>query len=289
MRLSEVRERLNGIGQKLGVNVTVDSYGAKIQLDTLCPSPNLQSLRMDLPEGKGWGKSALEMVATEVREHATTYNEWKAEQRRYQNTTDYRYRRAKSEVRALALRAGLEHDEHGGTFRGDYFTLRVLDVAFKSSELKRCHASGNLLGLAEQERKRVYASSSQWKSSTRADVFVVGTNENGVPFAHQVPTGIRKLEEAMEWIWNGAKIIHRQGDVGLASGTLKNKAGEHVEAYRILDSHLFTGEIHVNGSMHVRNGILYHAKNQHPAIEVGPEFMRVVIARRSQRGMSSRD
>lgn len=149
-----------------------------------------------------------------------------------------------------------------------------------------------MLGLARQTRKRVYAHSSDWRFSERTDSFVVGENENGNPFLHQVPNHIVSLQEAWAWIWREAQIIARQGDIGIASSPLKHKEGEEddIAVGGGHSRHRFIGEIYQNGSLHVRSGFLVHTAGQHPPVYLdGSCWRRIVLARRSEVGMSSRD
>jgi hypothetical protein len=194
----------------------------------------------------------------------------------------------KADFFELAVKAGLHHDEHGGYGRGDNFDLQVIEYVWRKPDLRKYHASGRFIGFVKQERTRVYAKSSDWRPSSRIDKFVVGENENGVPFVHQVPSKVESLDEAMRWIWQGSDMEARQGDVAVTAGRLKHVEGEDADI-AIHDSHRFIGEVHINGAVHVRNGFLYHTREQHPTLYVGSEWKRIVIGRRSAKGMSSAD
>lgn len=188
----------------------------------------------------------------------------------------------------LCIRAGLEYDEHGGYGSGDYFDLGIIEFVHTKKDLAKYHATGDYLGLVTQSRTRVYAKSSDYRSSERKDRFLVGTNENGLPFVHQVSNNCRTLGDAVAWIWKGAAIEQRQGDVAITASPYKNVEGEEVDR-QILGSHWVIGEIKENGSTHVRNAFIYHTKDQHPPIYVGAEWKRIVLGRRSEKGMSSAD
>jgi len=196
-------------------------------------------------------------------------------------------------VHSMALNAGLADDWDGSSYcddRGDHFCLTVLD----SAEAPAYHAApGTVIGLVEQRRRRVYAKRSDWRKSDRSDFFVVGQNENGNAFLHQIPhTAAGSLAEAMNWIWSGAEIIARQGDVALAPSSLKRVDGEDgdVDVIGGHGRHRFIGEIYRNGSLHVRSGFLYHTAGQHPTIYLdGSCWRRIVIGRRSERRMSTAD
>lgn len=203
-------------------------------------------------------------------------------------------RAAARNARALKLagEAGLNCDEHGGYRHGsDSYSISVLDIADAKTpaKLREYHATGDMLLLVEEGRTRTYAKSSQWKASTRYDRYLVGRNENGIPFAHAVKTDIRTIAEALSWIWNGEKIIARQGDVATAESKQFTSPGQIVENYQIIDSHHIDGEIRKNGSLYARNAMLYHLKEQHPAIIVGSEWVKIVIGRRSTKSTSTAD
>jgi hypothetical protein len=194
-------------------------------------------------------------------------------------------------ARDLAIKAGLEHDEHGGYERGDYHTLHIIDIADRKSQLDRYFATGTLLILVKDVRNRVYSKSYMMNHgpSYREDTYLVGTNDNGIPFAHHVKDDIVTIAEAVDWIWQSNKILARQGDVAVAECKQFVSSGELVEDYVITDSHKFTGELKRNGSIYIRNGILYHEKDQHPVIFVGEEWVKVVIGRRSTKAPSTAD
>lgn len=198
---------------------------------------------------------------------------------------------ARELVAGIATDAGLRDDWDGHSWcdgRGDYHALTVLDY---SSDPGYIIGAGRLIGLVDQTRRRIYAKSSQFRRSDRSDKFLVGRNENGNPFAHQVPSAIASVAEAWNWIWGGAAIVARQGDIGLAPSNIKRVEGDEDDCPVAggHSRHRFIGETHQNGSLHVRHGFLYHEGEQHPTIYVGSEWMRVVVARRSERAMSTRD
>jgi hypothetical protein len=224
---------------------------------------------------------------------APTLKAWSKIQSKYRKSADYKARKIQRNILELANRAGLEYDEHGTVVRSngwgkDRFNLRVLDYVHKKKDLKHYHACGKCLALVEQTRVRTYAASSQFRYSDSRWVFIVGTNENGVPFCHQVPRHFGSLGDAMKWIWNGHKIDRRQGDVAITRSHLKHVRGE-VRNERLIDNHFIFAEVHDSQGTHIRNGFIYHEKDQHPPIYVGSEWKRVLIARRSAEGMSSAD
>lgn len=192
----------------------------------------------------------------------------------------------------LAEKTGLR-DTGNSTGRGDHFELYVVDVAFGSRSLKRYYAVGEVVGVVCQTRTRVYAKSSDFKQSIRRDYFLVGTNENGRPYRHQLPRHMQ-LGEVTSWIWSNADIIARQGDVAVAGCNLKYIEGEFMDTPVAggHSRHRFIGDVHFakNGNIFVKSGFLIHTGNQHPPIYLdGSCWRRIIIARRSERGMSSSD
>jgi hypothetical protein len=196
-------------------------------------------------------------------------------------------------VHTLALCAGLEDDWNGSSYcdgRGDHFCLTVKDAA----QAPFYHAApGTVIGLVEQKRRRIYAKRSDYRMCGRSDYFVVGENENGTAFLHQIPHTVGgSLTEAMGWIWQGAEIVARQGDIGIAPSSLKTVDGEEMDIAlgRGHSRHRFIGEVYVNGAVHVRSGFLVHTANQHPSIYLDAScWRRIVIGRRSERRMSTSD
>lgn len=196
-------------------------------------------------------------------------------------------------VHKMARRAGLSDNWDGSSYcdrAGDYFSLAVVDSARAPAH----HATPDTcIGLVEHQRRRIYSRSSTYKMSDRTDFYVVGQNENGNVFLHQVPaTTAGSLAEAMKWIWQGAEIIARQGDIAVAPSPLKHVDGEDadVDVFGGHSRHRFIGEVYRNGSLHVRSGFLYHTAGQHPTIYLdGSCWRRIVIGRRSERRMSTAD
>jgi hypothetical protein len=192
-------------------------------------------------------------------------------------------------LRKICFSLGLENGGFSWD-RGDSFSLEIIAIAYTPAQLRKHHATGSILGVVAQYRKRVYARSSKFKTSYRTDFFLVGKNENGNPFMHQVP-GALSVAYALEWIWKGAKIEERHGDIGIALCNLKNAEGESVD----MDipgtggSHRIFGEIREKGGLYARNAFIYHRKEQHPSLYIGSEWRRVVVGRRSAKGMSSAD
>lgn len=191
----------------------------------------------------------------------------------------------------LAQQATHNYDEHGGmSGRGDHWTTHVIDFVWKPAELLEMCASGNILALVLQNRTRVYAKSYKGRPSTRSDYYLVGTNENGVPFAHSIPPQ-STVREALAWIWDDNHIVARHGDVALANTDKMFKNFESVTGLTIIDNHQVSGDVHRNGSLYVCNAILHHTKNQHPDVHTpdSNKWYKIIIARRSTKSVSSRD
>jgi len=233
-------------------------------------------------------KNQQELIR-KIKESRPIFAEWEVIRKEWIKTLEYREWRRQKEIRALAIRAGLEVDEHGSYSEdGDTFYFDIHDYVWRKPELRKCHACGKYLAVVEVTRVRRYSNSSKYYPSIRRDLYLIGTNENVVPFCHQIPQEYKTISKALAWIWNWRAIEARQGDVAIVPSHLKHVKGQRNDI-RIVDSHRVEGEIYRNGSIHVRNARIYHTKKQHPDITVGDEWKLIVIGRRSQRGMSSAD
>lgn len=227
-------------------------------------------------------KTNLEKIKEKIEENKDLIDDWHEAWKHYTKTKKYRRRKKKDDFKKLALETDLEERPGNGYDRGDYYYLRVLDFVYKKKDLEKYHASGDMLGVVNQTRQRVYAKSSKWSPSERKFRYLVGRNENGNAFAHPIPNHIKTLKKAIDWIWDGNKIVDRQGDIAITPAPhLKNPPSAVEDDRRIIDSHRVEGEIYENGAMYVRNGKIYHSKGQHPEIEVGDDWMRILIARES--------
>ena len=131
---------------------------------------------------------------------------------------------ATSQQRTLKLARLADHffDEHGST-QGDYNTTKALDyVPPKKAELAPfMDMGGRGLGLIEITHKRVYSKSYRfygfgWAKSR----YVVGRNEAGTYFSHEVTDACDTVIQAIQWIWSdrGLEIVQRQGDIALIIG-----------------------------------------------------------------------
>lgn len=167
---------------------------------------------------------------------------------------------------------------------------RIFDLVWKKQDLKKYNATGKYLGVVEMTTVTTYAKSCQWGPSSREDTFLVGQNENGNPFAHQVSNNCFKIAGAVDWIWHGANVETRHGDIGIASCNLKHVEGEEKElTIPGASSHKIKGEIRQNGSLYARNAFLFHEKEQHPFAYIGSDWKRIVVGRHSEKMMSSAD
>ncbi len=194
--------------------------------------------------------------------------------------------RRKAKIRQAAAEAGV----YSGQFGSDEHQVYVGHMVWGAAA-KKLLAAGDFLAIVDEERTRTYAKSSDWRPSTRTDTFLVGRNENGNAFAHQIPNNIGSVVDALRWIWRDNDLEARQGDIGLTRSTLKHIRGRETDIDVMGHSrHRFIGEVYQNGSTHVRSGFLYHTADQHPPVYVdGSRWRRIVIARRSQIGLSSAD
>jgi len=201
--------------------------------------------------------------------------------------TDYEARQV---AVTIAHCAGLANDGFDSG-RGDHHEIHVIDIIYGDG-LALYNGLPPVLAVVEHARKRVYAKSSAWFPGYRSDRYLIGQNDSGTAFAHQVSHNVVTVAGAHNWIWSGAVIIARQGDVGVAPSHLKNVTGDDcdIPIGGGHSRHRFVGECYDNGSLHVRSGFLIHTAGQHPPIYLdGSCWRRIVIARRSERGMSTSD
>jgi uncharacterized protein YdaU (DUF1376 family) len=262
-------------------------YGRKITLQNVTVTPyskrNLEALLTAITP---------ELLAEIDAADAAFWASPAGQEKKRRQVAENRAAARKARAMKLASEAGLNCDEHGGYRHGsDSYGISVLDIADAQTpaKLREYHATGDMLLLVEESRTRTYAGSSKWKASTRYDRYLVGRNENGVPFAHAVKSDIRTIAEALNWIWNGEKIIARQGDVATAESKQFSSPGQIVVDYQIIDSHRIDGEIRKNGALYARNARLYHEKGQHPDITIGDTWAKIVIGRRSTKSTSTVD
>jgi len=256
------------------------------------PSPDIKPICIILPANSPYSKANLKHLLEHLPNTKPYLKQWSELQRKFKKTVAYEQKVREQEFFDLAVKAGVNHDEHGGSGRGDHFSLRIVDFLWKEKDLKRNFACGKYLGLVAEDRKRVYASSSKWGPTTRTNYYVVGTNENGVPFMHPVTTSYNLTELALQWIWSYHEIEARHGDVAIAPAKIKIRSDFAVEpdTCAILDNHWVSGEVYRHqGCMYVRNAIIYHQKEQHPDVHVGNEWKKVIIGRRSKMGTASTD
>lgn len=227
----------------------------------------------------------LLFIKKEIKPYVSLWRK-EAKEWRSKSKSIVRAKKLISRIRNVIHKQGLDQD-----FQGDCVDVSILEVIRKKADLKKYHATGDFLTLISRQRTRTYAKSSQWKSSTRTDRFIIGINENGNSFIHQVSKNVKSLKEAYDWIWRGNKIIYRQGDIGLAESNLKKVIGEETDIDVLGHSrHRFIGAVKVNNSVHVKGGFLYHTGEQHPTIYLDDsKWYRVIPAKRSQVRMSSAD
>ncbi len=228
-----------------------------------------------------------ELINTFFQDNKGLFKGWDQQCKAYLKTPESKARQIKEDAKQLAIKAGLHHDEHGGYGRGDYHTLSVVDIVSEKKELQKLNASGKLLALVKDGRKRVYSKKymSSFGGGYREDFYLVGTNENGLPFVHGVSRNCATVSQAVNWIWGEHELFARHGDIALTDAKL-TKPGERVTDAIIHDNHHFTGEIYKNGAMYVRNGMLHHVKDQHPDVIIGNEWKKVIIAKRAAVGGS---
>lgn len=223
-----------------------------------------------------------------MKEYPSKLKELKQKYKEWLKTPEGKKRVLEERVKEFAQSTAVDQDEHGIYQSGDSVSIYVNDVVSSKKEMKNYFASGDFLALVTVNRSRTYskAYTSRYGTGDRSDKYLIGANETGSRFAHQVPDKCNSLSEAIDWIWNGEKIIARHGDIAIIqSKTIKNKIGVQVENEQIIDSHVFSGEFSKNGSMYVRNGVIKHLKNQHPDVVVGSDWCKIIIAKRFMKGM----
>lgn len=232
-----------------------------------------------------WTKENYNKIKRNIK---SMVNLWKKEAKQWKKDNPKKVRAIKLKNKIFNAIHEQEIDREWGN---DSISVFIKESIYKKRDMKKYFATGDFLALISRSRTREYAKSCMWKSSSRVDYFIIGQNENGNSFIHQVPNTVNSLKEAYEWIWKGNKIIYRQGDIGLCESNLKKAKGEENDIDVLGHSrHRFIGEVRVNGSIHVKNGFLYHTGEQHPTIYLdSSKWYRVVEARRSEIGMSSAD
>jgi hypothetical protein len=276
-----------------------------VNLQTVQPWPRMvkeRSIQIKIPTKSTTSKGALDALnasrdiileaAEKLREGDAAYMESPEGRQESEKLAVRKIREGREKVAiALAESTGRLFDEHGGMYsRGDHHKINVIDIVDDPLRLRKLHASGKILALVEQERVRVYAKSSKWGPSSRADKFLVGTNENGIPFAHAVANTVTDVEDALRWIWDVKdleSVVDRHGDVAVITiGKQFVSPGQFGEV-SVIDSHVFSGEFKKNGALFVRNGVLRHLKEQHPDVKIGNEWVRLKAANRSERRVAT--
>jgi len=184
--------------------------------------------------------------------------------------------------RKLARGARLMADEHKSSWQNgsddsaiscrDYVTPKK---ALKTPYLVVDSANNEGLALIEIERERTYSRTSEWRPSTRTSCWLVGRNEAGSYFSHAIPANsARTVAGALKWIWKGATIIRRQGDIAVAAG--RARAVELPWGHQIAKSDIAT-----------RAAVVTHAT--HPDMTAPGAGEYFVVARRSTAADSSSD
>ena len=193
----------------------------------------------------------------------------------------------------LVQETAIDHDEHRVYLSNDDIGIYIMDHIENKKDLKRYHACGKVLVLAKVLRSRSYSKSSKWYPSRREDKYLVGFNESGSKFAHQVSDSCNSIGVAIKWIWDlestdSLKNLIRQGDVAAIKISGKCKEFKEVTDYQVIDSHYCDGKISKRGNrLYISEGRIYHKKNQHPEIIIPKDsWYKIKIGRRSTKGMS---
>lgn len=225
-------------------------------------------------------KENMEMI---LRELPARIKETKQNYKEYLKTKEGKEYILTRKVKEFAQSTAVDQDEHGIYRSSDDISIYVIEAVNSKKDMKKYHASGELLALVRVSRERAYSRqyTRNFGKGKRSDIYLIGQNETGTRFAHPVSDSCETLEQAINWIWDNNKIIARHGDIAITeSKTVKNLTGQIVNEYQIMDSHVFTGELHKNGSTYVRNGTLIHKKGQHPDVHIGNDWMKIIRAKR---------
>lgn len=131
--------------------------------------------------------------------------------------------------------------------------------------------------------------------NVRKNYFLVGRNENGVAFAHPIPSVRRWTREnwgdlvrrAQAWVWDVSiadlEKIQRCGDTALLPVSSPPDVPTLPEKkIALVDSHVLSGrEIRRNGQIYVLSGRISHRKRQHPSVRVSG-WSVALIGRRAE-------
>lgn len=227
-------------------------------------------------------KTIIEEFPALYKENKEKYKEWLKTSQGKEFLKIEKRTEEKNKVINFVKDSRILIDEHRAYHSGDTLYYTVLDLVKGKKELSKYHATGDFLAVVQIERVRTYskAYTRQFGPGKRYDKYLVGSNEIGTKFVHPVPDKIGTVKSAINWIWDDNEIVARQGDVAITpSKTIKNKVGEKT-TIRIIDSHMFSGEVIQNGSTYVRNGMLFHEKQQHPEIFVEDQWMKILVGKR---------
>ncbi len=163
----------------------------------------------------------------------------------------------------LAALAGYEPDEHGSGFRGDYWTIQVLDFQppWKTAAPPYHDMGGDGMALIAVTRTRNYAKSWAYGPSRATAYFIVGRNEVGTYFAHPVADS-KSLADALAWMWQGFDVVERQGDIAIVHGGRSGYIPPLPKGHRLTE-----------------NGIEH---DTHATLRLPRKGERIVVARRSR-------
>lgn len=220
-------------------------------------------------------KQVLKEFKTKYRENVKQYKEWL-------KTPKGKDKIFREKIENFALTAARRADEHGAYHTSDRMDVTILDYVTGKAK-RKYFATGEFLALVRINRERTYskAYTRNFGTGKRKDTFLIGINETGSTFAHQVSDKITTIEDAEKWIWNNNEITARHGDIAITPAKVViKKPGDHVENEQLIDAHMFTGEIKRNGAIYVRNGVLHHDKQQHPDITIPDKWYKIVFAKR---------
>lgn len=233
---------------------------------------------------------STEMLNQVKKEFKAAYKENVKKYKKWLKTPEGKQKVLENKIKKLAREAAFRADEHGAYRSGDDVYINVLDSVNTARDKKKYFVSGEFLALIKLTRVRTYSKqyTRQFGTGKRYDYYLIGENETGTIFAHQVYDNIENIKDALDWVWEENKFTARHGDIAITPAEPYHRKNIlQVENEPIVDAHVFTGEMIKNGSIYVKNGILKHLKNQHPDVIVPDQWHKVIIAKRHHK-ISSR-
>jgi hypothetical protein len=201
-------------------------------------------------------------------------------------------------VEQLVKRAGERSDEHGSWDFGCQFDRKARGEALNWDLYgfgEDVHDGRFLIAIQVRQYRKQHKG---WYPQIRKNYFLVGTNEDGAPFAHSIESRVvhsaiksnRDVILAVQsWIFGAdySKVV-RQGDLALvpARPPKRNDAcpcqsrAASLGSTDSRGSHLLVAdEIRMNGNMYALNPTLTHNPGTHPKVSASGWYKVVVGSR----------